>query len=100
MLTEAQAVPLTSVDAAWRIEIRRVLISLTVRGLCKRFEVLAHPAILGYTVAKTQKRRTPHLYVNGSFLSLLVPAATLSAVWLSPVNLNSINMLPGRHCAS
>ncbi|CAE7309373.1 GRXS7 [Symbiodinium natans] len=43
MLTEAQAVPLTSVN------------------------VLAHPAILGYTVAKTQKRRTPHLYVNGSF---------------------------------
>ncbi|CAJ1330974.1 unnamed protein product [Effrenium voratum] len=43
MLTEAQVVPLTAVD------------------------VLAHPAILGYTVAKTQKRRTPHLYVNGSF---------------------------------
>lgn len=43
MLTEAQVVPMTSVD------------------------VLAHPAILGYTVSKTQKRRTPHLYVNGSF---------------------------------
>ncbi|CAK9017351.1 unnamed protein product [Durusdinium trenchii] len=43
MLTEAQVVPMTSVN------------------------VLAHPAILGYTVSKTQKRRTPHLYVNGSF---------------------------------
>ncbi|CAE7423593.1 Glrx5 [Symbiodinium necroappetens] len=43
MLTEAQVVPMTSVN------------------------VLTHPAILGYTVAKTQKRRTPHLYVNGSF---------------------------------
>lgn len=42
MLTEAQVVPMTSID------------------------VLAHPAILGYTVSKTQKRRTPHLYVNGS----------------------------------
>jgi len=43
MLTEAQVVPLVSVD------------------------VLAHPAILGYTVSKTSKRRAPHMYVNGSF---------------------------------
>ncbi len=34
--------------------------------LSKLWQVLAHPAILGYTVSKTQKRRTPHLYVNGS----------------------------------
>ena len=43
MLTQAQVVPLLSVD------------------------VLAHPAILGYTVSKTAKNRAPHLYVNGSF---------------------------------
>eukprot|EP00440_Ansanella_granifera_P039492 gb/GFBE01042841.1/.p1 GENE.gb/GFBE01042841.1/~~gb/GFBE01042841.1/.p1 ORF type:complete len:181 (+),score=46.11 gb/GFBE01042841.1/:1-543(+) len=43
MLTEAQVVPLLAVD------------------------VLAHPAILGYTVSKTSKRRAPHLYVNGAF---------------------------------
>merc|ERR1711879_869353 len=43
MLTEAQAVPLVAID------------------------VLAHPAILGYTVSKSGKSRAPHLYVNGSF---------------------------------
>jgi len=43
MLTEAQVVPMLAVD------------------------VLAHPAILGYTVSKSSKRRAPHLYVNGSF---------------------------------
>eukprot|EP00927_Polykrikos_kofoidii_P082726 TRINITY_DN82_c0_g1_i1.p1 TRINITY_DN82_c0_g1~~TRINITY_DN82_c0_g1_i1.p1 ORF type:complete len:216 (-),score=31.90 TRINITY_DN82_c0_g1_i1:142-717(-) len=43
MLTEAQAVPLLAVD------------------------VLAHPAILGYSVSKSGKRRGPHLYVNGRF---------------------------------
>eukprot|EP00931_Biecheleriopsis_adriatica_P030464 TRINITY_DN17964_c0_g1_i2.p1 TRINITY_DN17964_c0_g1~~TRINITY_DN17964_c0_g1_i2.p1 ORF type:complete len:183 (-),score=40.93 TRINITY_DN17964_c0_g1_i2:80-628(-) len=43
MLTESQVVPLMAVD------------------------VLAHPAILGYTVSKSSKRRAPHLYVNGSF---------------------------------
>ncbi|CAE8618181.1 unnamed protein product, partial [Polarella glacialis] len=43
ILTQAQVVPLTAID------------------------VLAHPAILGYTVSKSQRRRAPHLYVNGSF---------------------------------
>eukprot|EP00927_Polykrikos_kofoidii_P082727 TRINITY_DN82_c0_g2_i1.p1 TRINITY_DN82_c0_g2~~TRINITY_DN82_c0_g2_i1.p1 ORF type:complete len:214 (-),score=32.54 TRINITY_DN82_c0_g2_i1:111-680(-) len=43
MLTEAQVVPLLAVD------------------------VLAHPAILGYSVSKSGKRRGPHLYVNGRF---------------------------------
>merc|ERR1719440_505931 len=43
MLTQAQVVPLVSVD------------------------VLAHPAILGYTVSKSARNRAPHLYVNGSF---------------------------------
>merc|ERR1711879_192634 len=43
ILTEAQVVPLVAID------------------------VLAHPAILGYTVSKSGKRRAPHLYVNGSF---------------------------------
>eukprot|EP00928_Gymnodinium_smaydae_P070412 TRINITY_DN54255_c0_g1_i1.p1 TRINITY_DN54255_c0_g1~~TRINITY_DN54255_c0_g1_i1.p1 ORF type:complete len:212 (-),score=50.28 TRINITY_DN54255_c0_g1_i1:149-706(-) len=43
MLTQAQVVPLLSVDA------------------------LKHPAILGYTVTKSGRRRLPHLYVNGSF---------------------------------
>merc|ERR1719343_830463 len=43
MLTQAQAVNFTSVD------------------------VLSHPAILGYTVTKSQRNRGPHLYVNGSF---------------------------------
>merc|ERR1712232_1291801 len=43
MLTEAQAVPLTSID------------------------VMQHSAILGYTVSKSRSTRTPHLYVNGAF---------------------------------
>merc|ERR1719210_908161 len=43
MLTQVQAVGFLSVD------------------------VLAHPALLGYTVAKCQRSRGPHLYVNGSF---------------------------------
>merc|ERR1740116_603109 len=43
MLTQVQAVGFLSVD------------------------VLAHPAILGYTVTKCQRTRGPHLYVNGSF---------------------------------
>eukprot|EP00932_Pfiesteria_piscicida_P009519 SRR837773.20257.p2 GENE.SRR837773.20257~~SRR837773.20257.p2 ORF type:complete len:189 (+),score=73.17 SRR837773.20257:40-567(+) len=43
MLTQVQAVPFVAVD------------------------VLSHPAILGYTVSKTQRNRAPHLYVNGSF---------------------------------
>merc|ERR1719282_1417978 len=30
-------------------------------------DVLAHPAVLGYTVTKSQRNRGPHLYVNGSF---------------------------------
>merc|ERR1719171_2358515 len=40
MLTEAQAVPFLAVD------------------------VLTHPAIMGYTMAKSNGRRGPHLYVN------------------------------------
>merc|ERR1719384_1886542 len=32
-------------------------------------DVLAHPAILGYTVTKSQRNRGPHLYVNGSFFA-------------------------------
>merc|ERR1712207_61225 len=43
MLTQVQAVGFLSVD------------------------VLSHPAILGYTVTKSQRSRGPHLYVNGSF---------------------------------
>merc|ERR1711874_192180 len=43
MLTEVQAVPVLAVD------------------------VLQHPALLGYTVSKTSRKRTPHLYVGGSF---------------------------------
>eukprot|EP00929_Paragymnodinium_shiwhaense_P045885 TRINITY_DN2339_c0_g1_i2.p1 TRINITY_DN2339_c0_g1~~TRINITY_DN2339_c0_g1_i2.p1 ORF type:complete len:181 (+),score=47.87 TRINITY_DN2339_c0_g1_i2:88-630(+) len=43
MLTQAQVVPLVTVD------------------------MLAHPAILGYSVSKSGKRRGPHLYVNGAF---------------------------------
>merc|ERR1719263_20048 len=43
MLTQTQVVPLLAVDA------------------------LAHPAVLGYTVAKSQRQRLPHLYVNGNF---------------------------------
>lgn len=30
-------------------------------------DVLTHPAILGYTVTKSQRNRGPHLYVDGSF---------------------------------
>merc|ERR1712176_854932 len=30
-------------------------------------DVLAHPALLGYTVTKCQRNRGPHLYVGGSF---------------------------------
>merc|ERR1712085_204304 len=30
-------------------------------------DVLAHPAILGYTVSKSSRDRGPHLYVDGSF---------------------------------
>merc|ERR1719242_1141606 len=43
MLTQAQVVPFLSVD------------------------VLSHPAVLGYTVSKSGRRRAPHLYLNGSF---------------------------------
>merc|ERR1719346_138504 len=43
MLTQVQAVGFLSVD------------------------VLAHPALLGYTVTKSQRTRGPHLYVHGSF---------------------------------
>mmetsp|Transcript_83607 Transcript_83607/g.259759 ORF Transcript_83607/g.259759 Transcript_83607/m.259759 type:complete len:182 (+) Transcript_83607:137-682(+) len=43
MLTQAQVVPFLAVDT------------------------LAHPAILGYTVSKSARRRGPHLYVDGSF---------------------------------
>mmetsp|Transcript_146584 Transcript_146584/g.468233 ORF Transcript_146584/g.468233 Transcript_146584/m.468233 type:complete len:177 (-) Transcript_146584:128-658(-) len=45
MLTQVQATPFVSVD------------------------VLSHPAILGYTVTKSQRSRGPHLYVNGSFFA-------------------------------
>merc|ERR1712050_553296 len=30
-------------------------------------DVLAHPALLGYTVTKSSRNRGPHLYVGGSF---------------------------------
>merc|ERR1712127_3753 len=43
MLTQIQAVPFMAID------------------------VLAHPALLGYTVTKCQRNRGPHLYVDGSF---------------------------------
>ncbi|EER11198.1 monothiol glutaredoxin-4, putative [Perkinsus marinus ATCC 50983] len=43
MLTEVQAVPLVTVD------------------------VTEHPAITGYTVAKSGSEVTPHLYYNGNF---------------------------------
>lgn len=43
ILTQVQATPLVSID------------------------VLKHPAILGYTVTKSQKKRTPHLYLDGNF---------------------------------
>merc|ERR1712087_963448 len=29
-------------------------------------DVLSHPAVLGYTISKTQRNRAPHLYVDGS----------------------------------
>merc|ERR1712100_531751 len=45
MLTQTQVVPVLAVDA------------------------LAHPAVLGYTVSKSQKHRLPHLYVNGTFFA-------------------------------
>merc|ERR1719436_1106287 len=45
MLTQAQVVPFVSVD------------------------VLSHPAVLGYTVSKSQRRRAPHLYVGGAFFA-------------------------------
>merc|ERR1712060_789529 len=45
MLTQAQAVPFLAVD------------------------VLTHPALLGYTVSKSSRRRGPHLYKGGSFLA-------------------------------
>lgn len=100
MLTEAQVVPMTSVNAPRRIVRRRPhlyplnklswdnewdnlcadrkalseIFERQKRPVIGRFhkqflQVLAHPAILGYTVSKTQKRRTPHLYVNGSGLA-------------------------------
>merc|ERR1712129_227753 len=43
MLTQVQAVPFLAID------------------------VLSHPAVLGYTVSKSQRNRGPHLYVSGSF---------------------------------
>merc|ERR1719230_878912 len=43
MLTQVQATSFTAVD------------------------VLAHPAILGFTVSKSSRSRAPHLYVDGSF---------------------------------
>mmetsp|Transcript_14126 Transcript_14126/g.23201 ORF Transcript_14126/g.23201 Transcript_14126/m.23201 type:complete len:172 (+) Transcript_14126:69-584(+) len=30
-------------------------------------DVLSHPAILGYTVSKSQRSRAPHLYMDGKF---------------------------------
>merc|ERR1719356_852342 len=30
-------------------------------------DVLSHPAVLGYTVSKSQRTRAPHLYMNGQF---------------------------------
>mmetsp|Transcript_26608 Transcript_26608/g.48760 ORF Transcript_26608/g.48760 Transcript_26608/m.48760 type:complete len:174 (-) Transcript_26608:77-598(-) len=43
MLTQVQMVPFLAID------------------------VLAHPAILGYTVSKSARKRAPHLYLDGSF---------------------------------
>merc|ERR1712228_537488 len=43
MLTQAQVVPFLAVD------------------------VMTHPAVLGYTVSKSSRRRGPHLYKDGSF---------------------------------
>merc|ERR1719499_558900 len=45
MLTQAQVVPFTSVD------------------------MLSHPAVLGYAMTKSQGRRGPHLFVNGSLFA-------------------------------
>merc|ERR1712217_634666 len=45
MLTQAQAVPLLAIDT------------------------LSHPAVLGYTVSKSSRRRGPHLYKDGSFFA-------------------------------
>lgn len=45
MLTQAQVVPFVSVDT------------------------LSHPAVLGYTVSKSSRKRGPHLYVNGAFFA-------------------------------
>merc|ERR1740138_682542 len=45
MLTQAQVVPFLSVD------------------------VLTHPAVLGYAMSKSQGRRGPHLFVNGSLFA-------------------------------
>merc|ERR1712061_652497 len=45
MLTQAQMVPFLAVD------------------------VLAHPAVLGYTLSKSARDRTPHVYLNGSFFA-------------------------------
>merc|ERR1719213_1262978 len=43
MLTQAQVVPFLSVD------------------------VMAHPALLGYTMSKSNSNKAPHLYVNGTY---------------------------------
>merc|ERR1712196_567278 len=32
-------------------------------------DVLTHPAILGYTVTKSQRNRGPHLYKDGQFFA-------------------------------
>merc|ERR1712232_480748 len=45
MLTQAQVVPFVAVD------------------------VMTHPAVLGYTVSKSSRRRAPHLYKGGSFFA-------------------------------
>merc|ERR1712228_442246 len=45
MLTQAQVVPFMSIDT------------------------LSHPAVLGYTVSKSSRRRGPHLYKDGSFFA-------------------------------
>merc|ERR1719222_652119 len=45
MLTQAQVVPFMSVD------------------------VLSHPAVLGYAMSKSQGRRGPHLFVDGSLFA-------------------------------
>jgi len=45
MLTQVQATPFVSID------------------------VLSHPAVLGYTVSKSQRNRGPHLYKDGRFFA-------------------------------